>query len=61
MDGKGKDPNKDCVFPFFWNGRTHNSCIKDNSGNWCSTKVNNKGQHIEGKWGVCSSVCPGNN
>ena len=27
---------------------------------WCSTKVNDKGVHIngQGKWGYCGSECP---
>ena len=61
VPGKGKDPNKKCAFPFIWNGESHNSCIKDiNLGNWCSTSVDKDGQHVKGKWGVCSSSCPGN-
>ena len=26
---------------------------------WCSTKVDDNGQHITGNWGDCGPDCPG--
>ena len=53
------DPGKPCRFPFKWSGVTHNSCVQDDGGAWCSTEVNRRGEYIDRKWGVCSNRCPG--
>ena len=53
------DPDQPCIFPFKWSGISHNSCINDADGNWCSTQVNSRGEYIDKKWGICSSTCPG--
>jgi len=52
------DPGKRCHFPFIWSGVTHNECVKDSGGPWCSTQVNRRGEYIDRKWGVCSNECP---
>ena len=52
------DPNKDCVFPFSYNGRIYNKCT--NKGAcftcfYCGTQYNvtdNTG------WGMCNFECP---
>ena len=58
----GPDANKECVFPFKFDGITYNECIyKGNKANetepWCSTKTNSNGNHVsgQGNWGFCSS------
>ena len=49
-----------CIFPFKFNGITHNNCTMNkahltNNKGWCSTKVDASGQHIgaQGNWGNC--------
>ena len=48
-----------CVFPFKYNGITHNACTYESTMNssWCSTKVDDQGQDI-GYWATCSPECP---
>ena len=46
-----------CVFPFIYQGKTYNQCT--HAGNrwsktaWCSTKVANNSEYIDGKYGRC--------
>ena len=49
-----------CVFPFKFDGNTHYKCIWDESGAWCSTKVDANGNHVggQGNWGNCGQGCP---
>ena len=52
-----------CVFPFHWNFTTYFGCpedYEDTTKTWCSTKVDEKGNHIQnhGKYGFCSNQCP---
>ena len=61
----GAQPNLPCIFPFRFNGVTHESCIWDQSSltegkAWCSTLVNETGYHVagQGKWGNCGANCP---
>ena len=61
----GAFTNKTCIFPFIFNREIHTSCIWFSShlpGHkpWCSTMVDKKGHHIEGKgkWGNCATGCP---
>ena len=58
----GPDPNKPCVFPFKHRGNTFITCaLADNDDkHWCSTLVDEAGEHIAGKgnWGHCGSDCP---
>ena len=65
MTVSGADPNKPCIFPFTTNtGQTWNTCtiVDDPSAPaWCSTKVDDQGNHIggQGNWGNCDvSKCP---
>ena len=59
----GPDPNKPCVFPFKHKGNTFITCAlspNDDRPHWCSTLVDEAGEHIAGKgnWGHCGSDCP---
>jgi len=51
-----------CVFPFKIGGRVWNTCASpvDNTNNrpWCSTRVDETGNHITGNWGNCDENCP---
>jgi len=60
----GRDPGKQCKFPFRFDGITYNSCTYAGNGAgetaaWCSTKVDSSGNHVggQGKWGECPSSC----
>merc|ERR1712130_891922 len=58
----GPSAEKPCVFPFTWQGKTFNSCTKegDDQGKlWCSTMVDQAGNHItgQGQYGFCSQAC----
>ena len=55
---KGADPNALCIFPFRFRGKMHDTCIGTNNQAWCSTKVDNLGNHVKGKWGDCGQGCP---
>ena len=57
----GPVPDKECVFPFVFKGKTYEECTTvENFGvSWCSTKVDTDGHHIENNWGVCGPTCPG--
>merc|ERR1711971_457267 len=63
----GPDPNKPCIFPFKFGDITYNNCttIGNDPGDtkaWCSTKVDNSGNHIggQGKYGFCEPKCQSN-
>ena len=60
----GPDPNKPCQFPFKYKSITYNQCTIDgNEENetsaWCSTKVDDSGNHVagQGKYGFCEPKC----
>ena len=60
----GPDPNKPCVFPFKLNSVTYNYCTTatnqpDDTKAWCSTKVDEFGNHVvrQGYWGYCEPKC----
>merc|ERR1711933_404219 len=63
----GPAAGQTCVFPFTFNGVTHNSCADWIYGGqpagttWCSTKVDASGVHVNGQghYGFCPSSCPG--
>ena len=64
----GPSAGMNCIFPFKYKGVTHNACTKHGIEDteydpWCSTKVDNNGDHIEGGgyWGDCSEECPNEN
>ena len=48
-------PNKKCVFPFMYEGKTFTSCTtyKNKGTPWCATEVSSKGKYLKNKWGVC--------
>ena len=59
----GPGAGKKCIFPFNHNGKI---CVgpkccnldNDSAGSWCSTKVDEKGNHIKGNYAYCiSSPC----
>ena len=61
----GKSTGKECVFPFKFNGKIYNYCIKSQNPKytnklWCPTKLNEKGSgmYSQTHWGWCSSKCP---
>ena len=52
--------NEKCIFPFILFGKIYHACTdaKDSDGRfWCSTEVDESGQHVRKKWGYCSSNC----
>ena len=51
-----------CQFPYNYDGVTYTGCTSvDHTGNWCSTSVDQNGDHIYGKWGDCGSTCMSGN
>ena len=55
-----KVKNSPCKFPFTNNGEKYDSCTTDNDPDgrfWCSTKVDQSGNHQKGNWGYCSRKC----
>ena len=53
-----------CVFPFIYAGRKYDTCISYGQADgsyWCSTEVDARGFHVEGKTQPCPSNCPQNN
>ena len=59
----GPSDNVPCVFPFKFRGDIHNECNWDgdaSDGAWCSTLIDDSGQHVGGKgnWGNCGPKCP---
>lgn len=59
----GPSANVPCVFPFKFRGEIHNDCNWDgdsSGGAWCSTLIDDSGQHVGGKgnWGNCGPKCP---
>ena len=58
-----KDPQKPCIFPFKFKGEKYFGCPPDpdvQGRRWCSTAVDNRGNHITGKgnFGFCEESCP---
>ena len=58
-----KDPQKPCIFPFKFKGEKYFGCPPDpevRGKRWCSTAVDNRGNHITGKgnFGFCEESCP---
>merc|ERR1712083_1277020 len=53
---------KSCIFPFIYNGVTHNKCTDTGSENgavWCATNVDKNGEVVRNTWEDCSEGCPG--
>ena len=63
-DSDSPDKNATCKFPWKFDGILRQECITDkdpNNKHWCSTKINENLEHIEGYgyWGLCSpNSCP---
>ena len=58
-----KVKNLPCKFPFTNNGKTYDACTNDTDPDgrfWCSTKVDQSGNHQKGNWGYCSKKCYSN-
>ena len=57
MTVAGPKPNRKCVFPFKYNGKTYTGCTaKGAKRDWCSTRTV-RGHHQMGYWGYCASNC----
>ena len=60
MTKDGPDPNKPCVFPFIYGGKSYDKCTTEGHDQpWCSTKVDAGGNYVGGNWGNCNSNCDG--
>ena len=58
----GIEEQKNCFFPFTYEGKTYKKCTKDNSENgkpWCAYTVYRGGVVVPGKWADCNPGCPG--
>lgn len=56
-----KTTGPECKIPFIYKGKRYNGCTLEDSSNkrpWCSLSVDEKGEHIGGRWGDCVSSCP---
>ena len=52
-----------CVFPFIYAGRKYDTCVTHGTldgSSWCSTEVDQRGYHVEGKSQPCPTDCPKN-
>jgi len=57
-DSSGPKHDRCCVFPFIYEGETHNTCIEvDGNKSWCSTSVDQYGVFVESEWGYCGENC----
>ena len=64
----GDEKGSPCVFPFNYRVNVGNvtvigfefkACTKyEHTQYWCSTKVDEYGNHIKGHWGDCAEECP---
>lgn len=59
----GGNSNRKCLFPFIFREKIYRGCTNDYDPNgrlWCSTLVDENGNHIsgQGEWGYCSNNCP---
>ena len=64
MTVAGESPGMKCIFPFVYEGVTHNACTKHGIEHteyepWCSTNVDKFGGHVSGggHWGDCGQEC----
>ena len=57
---QGTGPFKNaCKFPFRYENVIYEGCTDAGHRNgtvWCSTRVNDKGEHIAGRWGNCQPL-----
>ena len=54
-------PSTPCIFPFKYEGKKYNGCIKqDSNQRWCAIEVDNRGNLVEGESGkgFCAPWCP---
>jgi pimeloyl-ACP methyl ester carboxylesterase len=52
------DENKECVFPFVYQGIHYIGCTKkDHHSAWCATETDREGNYVESAWGHCSEEC----
>lgn len=52
--------DKECIFPFQYEGQTYSSCTtakSDNGVPWCATEVDNSGVVIPNRWEDCAQGC----
>jgi len=52
----------DCIFPFIYNGTSHNKCTTSDTSNgasWCATEVDEEGVVVRNTWQDCVDGCPG--
>ena len=64
----GDEKGSPCIFPFNYRmnlanitviGFEFSACTKyEHTRYWCSTKVDQYGNHIKGHWGDCAEECP---
>eukprot|EP00040_Diaphanoeca_grandis_P000102 m.14348 g.14348 ORF g.14348 m.14348 type:complete len:2596 (-) comp10105_c0_seq1:515-8302(-) len=48
--------NRQCVFPFVYEGTRYTSCTMEGDNvPWCATAVDESDVYIDGEWGVCGS------
>ena len=56
-----QNPNTPCILPFKLRGQWQNECLPHPGGLedqfWCATKTNEKGEYVNGQWGICSPEC----
>lgn len=46
-----------CIFPFKFNGKTHNSCTKYGDEKlWCATEIDTTNSNLK-EWGNCTKSC----
>ena len=60
--GNGGNVGAECIFPFVFRGVVYKKCTRVGDANnklWCSTKVDDKGVHVndEGYFGHCNPKC----
>ena len=51
--------NDQCIFPFSYKGVEYSSCstVDNNGEQWCSTRTDHTGAHVQGSWGQCGDHC----
>jgi len=55
----GEKKTKPCVFPFYFKRFRYDKCTNiEEEFFWCSTDVDENGNHKEGNWGICNDECP---
>jgi len=65
VTSSGPATGQACVFPFTWNGVTHQTCAdwiyggQPDGTRWCSTQTDSSGNHVNGQgfYGFCPDTC----